>query len=344
MRENITKPVSIDEKINAAMKNISVPDEIIIYYSKSMAILKMIGGIVLIVGSIWAYLSIEPSPVLDSLFVLFSLVVISGVFIVYKMYKELKNTEPQITINSKGIQTAGNEFSKWDEVIGEEVIDVYPNGQGVKHELVYNCKDKDINFRLDDLDVSVEQLKLYLKLYREKSRKYIETTQAHPIEKTEQCITKEAIDTDRSVPDEKIVHYSNNTAKRNMFSLLALSGFGLLLFLADVSTNLDIFGCTLTVGGGVGILVWIIKLKKNSVRIILNSKGIQTSNTPFHTWNEVANEGVILEQPGQNLKLYYLVYDYANTRVKFPIAFLTVSPDELRHLLKVYRTRSKNNE
>lgn len=142
--------------------DLDVPSESIIYYSRSknfieMA-LKFIG-----VGFGLYLIFYTDNYIVGSLFSSF------GLYSTFKEYKESTNTNPQIIINDKGIQTKSTKFISWNEIKNEEVI--YENlGRNTHYYLVYDYKGGKEHLPIDDYDTDSYKLNRLLVVYRGRSK------------------------------------------------------------------------------------------------------------------------------------------------------------------------------
>ncbi|MNJ84650.1 hypothetical protein D3C87_21080 [compost metagenome] len=78
-------------------------------------------------------------------------------------------------------------------------------------------------------------------------------------------------------------------------------------------------------------------LFKNPPRIVLNEKGIETSDCGLVGWAFISDEKVVRED--DDGESFYLVFNYPEGEEKISIGSLSRTPEEIHKLLKVYRGR-----
>lgn len=93
-----------------------------------------------------------------------------GIFFAFKEYRQATNTDPQITLNEKGIATVANGFTAWDEILDADVI-LERSGRNQYAYLVYSTKFESIKTAIDDLETDRHQLYHLLKVYRGRAAK-----------------------------------------------------------------------------------------------------------------------------------------------------------------------------
>lgn len=81
-------------------------------------------------------------------------------------------------------------------------------------------------------------------------------------------------------------------------------------------------------------------LRDRNPKIIINNKGIETVNTPFHPWSEITNDKVTLTGSGTKVASTKLSYDYPGGSEKLDIGSYDIRQNELERLLQIYRERS----
>ncbi|MEZ4986871.1 MAG: hypothetical protein R2795_17840 [Saprospiraceae bacterium] len=143
--------------------DLSIPNETIIYYSKSGSYIEMIFMLGLLGFGI--YLIIKT----DS-YILGSIMSILGAYFSFKEYKEATNTEPQIILNEKGIKTISTDFYPWSEIENEEVIS-QGSGKHINYYLTYDYPDGAEHLQIDDYETDIRSLNKLLILYRGRSEK-----------------------------------------------------------------------------------------------------------------------------------------------------------------------------
>ena len=141
---------------NDISDNKTIPDETIIYFSKTT-------NWIFIVSSIFTFaVGVFLLTINDTTLTIFGVIaLIISVYRFYKEYMKLKKREPQIILNNKGIETVNTDFYKWGEIGGEKIGNQYftyehPRGK----ESIY----------IADLDINPFKLSELLVLYRERSK------------------------------------------------------------------------------------------------------------------------------------------------------------------------------
>lgn len=155
------------EKEDEFQDNLTIPNETIIYYSKGGNFLEMI--VMLGCLGVGIYLLLKTDN-----YILGSILSIVGAYFGYKEYKEATNTEPQITINDKGIKTISTKFYNWNSIKNEDVIS---EGSG-KHThcyLTYHHPDGTEHLQIDDYATDQRSLNKLLILYRGRNKKKQQT-------------------------------------------------------------------------------------------------------------------------------------------------------------------------
>ena len=145
---------------------------------------------------------------------------------------------------------------------------------------------------------------------------------------------------DQSVPAETIIRYSvfKYVVWATVFLLMTLLGiyFCTLGQLITYPT-----GIPLIIIGAVNTYLKIKNMLNRAPQIILNNDGIRTADTPFYTWNEVANEKTIREGSGK-YAVYYLYYEHKNGSHKFELKDLELNFMGIQKLMKLYRGRNES--
>jgi hypothetical protein len=141
----------------------TVPSETIICFSKSrnlgeMAIMLCIAafGVYTIVADIHLYVGIG--------------LIIFGLAVAIREYRQATNTTPQITINEKGITTAKHGFTSWKDIKDEDVI-LERVGRHQYGYLVFNSPIENVKVSIDDFDIDRYQLHHLLKVYQVRAMK-----------------------------------------------------------------------------------------------------------------------------------------------------------------------------
>ncbi|MBB4804302.1 hypothetical protein HNP37_004389 [Flavobacterium nitrogenifigens] len=132
--------------------DISVPNETLIYYSKTSIIFSLI--IYVIIGLTGIFL-VFIKQYFGLLFIGLSL------YLIYGEIKKLSDNKPQIIINAQGIQLKDDELVSWKDIYNDSVF-LDRNQKNAKQYLAFNDEKIEIN----DLDIALEDLENLLHVYR----------------------------------------------------------------------------------------------------------------------------------------------------------------------------------
>ena len=145
----------------------TIPEETCIYYSKTMNIMLMVLSIFFFaLGSLFLVLQFTPGEknCMVAIFGVFLLII--AVILGYRHgYMKLKNREPQLILNSKGINSNKVGFHKWEEI--EKLVIITGRSTGLKFSHPSGKKRIDISY----LKIRKNGLKLskLLMVYRERN-------------------------------------------------------------------------------------------------------------------------------------------------------------------------------
>jgi hypothetical protein len=142
--------------------DLTIPEETIIYYSKR----KNIIGIAIM--SICFIIGIFNLFFLDT-YILGGITIFIGAYFGLKYFKNIKNKEPQIILNSNGVKTINTQFYKWANIRNEKVISE-DSGRHIIYYLNYEHPDGVEHLRIDDYDTNPRMLSRLLILYRGRSK------------------------------------------------------------------------------------------------------------------------------------------------------------------------------
>lgn len=136
----------------------TVPSETIIYYSRSRNFTEM--AVMLALAGFGVYL------IAAEINLLFGIVMVAiGIFFAVKEFRQATNTEPQITLNEKGITTASHGATNWEDITEAEVI-LERSGRNLHAYLVYSTPLESIKISIEDFDTDRNQLYHLVKVYR----------------------------------------------------------------------------------------------------------------------------------------------------------------------------------
>ena len=151
------------EKEDVYIEDITLPSETKIYYSKltnSYEFILMLG--LLAVG---VYLI-----VLKENYIFGPILTILGAYLSFKEFKQLTDNNPQIIINSKGIETVSKGFTKWSEVENETVIRER-SGKQMQQYFVFESNGEKEKIDIGDLKIGRKELLNILRTSRIRYKK-----------------------------------------------------------------------------------------------------------------------------------------------------------------------------
>jgi hypothetical protein len=130
----------------------AVPKETLIFYSKTtlLFLLAISFGII----ALGIYFLLDEN-------YLFLILIIIGLYLVYDQLSKLKDTEPQIIINDKGIKLKNEKLVSWRKIHNDEVF-AKSNGKSSTNYLAFNNEMIDI----DELTIKMKDLEKLLHVYR----------------------------------------------------------------------------------------------------------------------------------------------------------------------------------
>lgn len=151
----------------------TVPDEIVIKYSRSGRIIAISTYSIFVMVGILFLLSIIIKPNFVSIFVLILLIGFTGYFIVKIILEIKKISKVMISINRKGIQIKDQLIYVWDEIQLEKITSKHLVSRESKHDykpeinyLYFFHNNEKIEIKIDDFDISNYQLAQVLKIFR----------------------------------------------------------------------------------------------------------------------------------------------------------------------------------
>jgi hypothetical protein len=97
------------------------------------------------------------------------LIIIGSTLIGRSIYKYYSNKQPQIIVNTKGIQTTTVPFIAWKDIKGEDVVEIN-EGKTKGYYLIYDYPYGHAKHVLSFLDTDQQTLSGILKMYRDQSR------------------------------------------------------------------------------------------------------------------------------------------------------------------------------
>lgn len=132
--------------------DINIPNETIIFYSKTSLVFLLVISLGMI--SIGTYFLLEKDYIM-------SFLVLVGLYLGYDQIKKLRDNNPQITINTKGIKLKNEKMIPWNKISDERVF-TQKGGRNSTNYLAFNDEMIDIG----ELTVKFEELEKLLQVYR----------------------------------------------------------------------------------------------------------------------------------------------------------------------------------
>jgi hypothetical protein len=157
----------MSQEITVFEDDLSVPNETLIYFSKRKILLSVLILLAFLGLGIYGSFTFPARARIVGV-VLGSILTLVLAYVLYSFYKDLNNIDPQVTINSKGIEAAGIGFYSWNEITKEDAISVPHSGTDTTTDdyLVYDYQDKKAKLDLDEFTVGYKELKHLLEIYR----------------------------------------------------------------------------------------------------------------------------------------------------------------------------------
>ena len=138
--------------------DISVPKETIIYYSRKTILLMLI--VFLGLGFFGVFLLFEK----EYLGLLFLGI---GIYFSFDQAKKLRDKNPQIVLNDKGIKLKNENLVSWNKIFNDRVFSE-SNGKSSTNYLAFNAE----KIVIDELTIEYEELENLLHVYRVRYEKY----------------------------------------------------------------------------------------------------------------------------------------------------------------------------
>ncbi|UTX48735.1 hypothetical protein [Chryseobacterium sp. MA9] len=169
----IYKEYSLQKNDKIQYDENSIPDEIIVKYSRSGRIIAIATYSMFIILGLFFLLSLKFKFNGTAIFVLFILLGFTGYF-VFKIVSEIKKiSQIIISINGKGIQVKNNSRYLWSEIQLEKIIVKRLVSRESKHDykpevnyLYFFHHNEKIEINIDDFDITDDQLAQVLKIFR----------------------------------------------------------------------------------------------------------------------------------------------------------------------------------
>ncbi|MFL9832878.1 hypothetical protein [Chryseobacterium terrae] len=169
----IHKEYSIHKNDKIEYQENTVPDEIVIKYSRSGRIIAISTYSIFVMVGILFLLSIIIKPNFASILVLILLIGFTGYFIVKIVLEIKKMSKIIISINRKGIQIKDNPRYLWNDIQLEKITSKHLVSRESKHDykpeinyLYFFHNNEKVEIKIDDLDINNYQLAQILKIFR----------------------------------------------------------------------------------------------------------------------------------------------------------------------------------
>jgi len=146
------------------VEDLSVPQEMLIYYSKSAILVQCI--VMLLCLGLGIYLFIIKQYIGAALLCAF------GGYFIYTELKKATNKDAQIILNDKGIETISAGFVEWKDITDEEVVTIR-SGKTSNTYLKYDYPDGSAKVDIGELDITKKALENLLHTYRVRSEKKV---------------------------------------------------------------------------------------------------------------------------------------------------------------------------
>lgn len=148
----------------------------------------------------------------------------------------------------------------------------------------------------------------------------------------------DSFDLEFTLPEETIVYYSNRKNASGLIMMIVLLGLGLGVCLFS---DQQIYAVPLTLLSIYFGSCYYRQIRNKKPLIILNHKGIQTTNSPFIAWHKIKNAAVVRVDTEEHTS-HRLQYDYPKGTVHLIIDDFDIDPLELCKLLVLYRSKNFN--
>ncbi len=148
---------------NVFLDDLSIPDETIIYYSKTKGLLQ--------ITLILAFLGYAVyTLILRSSNTIAVAIILVGLYYMYGSFKHILNRTPQIILSNKGVQTVSTSFYGWKDILVEEVRCEIEGRSTIKY-FTYAYPGGLEKLKIHDYDISGDSLENLLRIYRGRSEK-----------------------------------------------------------------------------------------------------------------------------------------------------------------------------
>jgi hypothetical protein len=172
--KTVIKSADDRQKLDALQSKFDVPDVFVddlqipaetqIFFSKSKNLFGLISGLLVLLGGVVMMILTKE---FESL-----IFVAVGGYLAYKEYKNLADTDPQITLNAGGISTSSAPFYNWNDITDEDVI-LVSHGKSSSHNLVYSYPEGSVSLDIGPLGVTHHELENLLRIYRGRSEEKV---------------------------------------------------------------------------------------------------------------------------------------------------------------------------
>lgn len=153
---------------------------------------------------------------------------------------------------------------------------------------------------------------------------------------------KDIFEEDHTVDVVKTISYSKNKAGYAMLFGLVPVGLGVYLYY-EGQELIIVAGSVL-----VGFYMLIVSYRRyinREPQIILSNDGVETANTPFYSWAEIADMDTMLERnSGDEGASVFFIYNCPSGEVKIEISELNISRSDLDNLIGIYKGRYEKKQ
>lgn len=147
---------------------------------------------------------------------------------------------------------------------------------------------------------------------------------------------------DYSLPPKMEIFYSKVNNYVELGISILIIGVGI-YFLLKGETKNYILGTIMSTIGLYNSVKELRKALNNKPQIIIDNKGITTTNVEFKNWSTIDSEEVVQEGYGKSAKSYLTYFYDEDEFEKIEIDSLNVTHSELENIIRTYRIRNNKN-
>jgi len=141
----------------------AVSSQSVIYYSKIKNTYEFIIMLFCLISGIYLLLNSDR-------YIIGTLLSVVGSHFGFIELKQVLDTNPQITLDRKGIKTINTDFKSWHEIKHEKVL-MEGSGKYKEFYLIYDYKDGFEKLKIDDYNISPKKLEHLIRTYRIRNNK-----------------------------------------------------------------------------------------------------------------------------------------------------------------------------